>query len=117
MDNTVEYLGTYPELAQIYANADFCERFLKYFPNLPFSYKQTDRHLEIHNKIFEDLISIAKRIAMEKEMSSSRRANWQSHVSELAKASYLCLNDDNHHHCHVLSVIKDIFEKLKIKIE
>lgn len=117
MDNTVGYLGTYPELAQIYANAVFCERFLRCFSNLPFSSKQINQHLIIHNKIFEDLISIAERITMEKEMPSSKRANWQSHISELAKASHLCINNANRYHCHFLSVIKDIFEELKIKIE
>ena len=109
MNNNTEYLGTYPELGQIYFNARVCERNKKACCTLP-----TPLYVDIHNKIFEALISLSKRI-VEQKMPCSTRYDWKSRIADLVHANMVCMNEIGLS-CSVLKVLLALFQELKIEI-
>ena len=105
MNNNTEYLGTYPELGQIYANAIICD--------LDF-----EQHLNLHNEIFRSLVSLSKRIA-EENMSGKMRYEWKSRIAALVHATMICMEKPSHceiTRCEVLKALKETFEELEIEI-
>ena len=105
MNNAVGYLGTYPELAQIYAYSALCNNNRLGF----------EAHLDIHQRIFDALTSLAKRRIAEK-LSSSTWSDWQLRIATLAQANVICISK-RLMQCEVFKIIEDIFEKeLDIKM-
>ena len=113
MNNAVGYLGTYPELAQIYAYSALCNNNRFGFCNkngLGF-----EANLDIHQRIFDALTSLAKRRIAEK-LSSSTWSDWQLRIATLAQANVICISK-RLMQCEVFKIIEDIFEKeLDIKM-
>jgi hypothetical protein len=112
--NKIECLGTFPELAQIYANIVVCDKYKPqpYRKDFDFALR-----LNAHNKIFKALRSLAKRLD-KKPIASCEKAYWRKIIADLAEVNLTCMICKSFEYDKkvesFVELIKNIFKELKI---